>query len=375
MNQPVRVLQIVTIMNLGGLESFIMNIYRNIDRSKIQFDFLVHRLERGAFDDEIEKLGGTIFRFKALKPSKFITYRRQLKIFFKEHKEYQIVHSHLNENSAIVLNIAKKSGVPVRIAHSHAKKTAGPYTFLRELLKKDILRNSTLNLACSEDSGKWLYGSGYFEVFKNSIDTKRFKFPSNKKEVAALKEKLGFRNEDFIIGLIARFSPTKNHDFLIDIFEAYLKLNKDAHLILIGEGALEADIKSKIKRFDIGNQVVFTGNVENPEIYLSVMDLFLMTSYNEGLGIVLVEAQCNGLPTIMSDTMPVEIELTDLVHKMSLNSPASEWAKKIEEVRKKYEDSIRLGYDEIIKVKGYDIEQNSKNLVDIYLSELEKYGK
>ena len=366
MKQPIRILQVVTVMNLGGLESFIMNIYRNIDHSKIQFDFLVHRLERGVFDDEIEELGGNIYRLNPIRPTRFFTYQKELKRFFKEHNEYRTVHSHLNENSAMVLYIAKKIGIPVRIAHSHAKATAGPYKFLREFIKTKINSYSTLNLACSVDAGKWLYGSHDFEVFKNSIDITRFKFPENPAVTIALKKQLNFESSDFVIGLIARFSSTKNHEFLIESFNAYLKINKHAKLLLIGEGDLQGAIRQKVNGLQIEDHVVFTGNVSNPEDYLCVMDLFTMTSFNEGLGIVLIEAQCNGLPILMSDTMPKEIELTGLTQRKSLHSSAKEWAEEIERIRVEHADDVRVGYEEVIRSKGFDIALNSQKLVEIY---------
>lgn len=368
MNQPIRILQIVTIMNLGGLESFLMTIYRNIDRSKVQFDFLVHRQERGAFDDEIEILGGKIFRLNPIRPTRFFQYQKELKLFFFDHKEYRIIHSHLNENSAIILSVAKKMGITVRIAHSHAKATAGPYKLLREFIKTRIDPNSTLNLACSEDAGKWLYGGKDFEVFKNSVDVDKFKFPQNSEKIKTLKDDLSIENKDFVMGLVARFSSTKNHVFLIDIFNEYHKLNQDSKLLLVGDGELRLEIENLIKKFNLQEKVIFTGNVNNPQDYLSLMDIFVMTSFNEGLGIVLIEAQCNGLPILMSDTMPEEIDLTDLTYRESLNSSPKHWANKINEIKELHKDDNREGYETIIKDKNYDISSNAQKLIDIYMS-------
>lgn len=368
MTQPIRILQVVTIMNLGGLESFLMTIYRNIDRSKVQFDFLVHRQERGAFDDEIESLGGKIFRLNPIRPARFFQYQKELKSFFLDHKEYKIIHSHLNENSAIVLNVAKRLNIPIRIAHSHAKATAGPYKFLREFIKTRIYSNSTLNLACSEDAGKWLYGGKDFDVFKNSVDVEKFKFPQNSEKIKTLKDEVGIESKDFVMGLVARFSFTKNHIFLIDVFNEYQKLNKDSKLLLVGDGELKLEINNYIKELNLQEKVLFTGNVSNPQDYLSLMNIFVMTSFNEGMPVVLIEAQCNGLPVLMSDTIPAEIEITDLTYRESLNSSPKHWANKINEIKELHKDDHRELYKTIIKDKNYDISSNAQKLIDLYMS-------
>lgn len=372
MNKPIRILQVVTIMDLGGLENFLMTIYRNIDRSQIQFDFLVHRQERGVFDDEIERMGGKIFRLNPIRPTRFFSYQNELKSFFKEHKEYRIVHSHINENSALVLNIAKKMGIPTRIAHSHAKTTAKPYKALRNILKRNVHSNATHSLACSVEAGHWLYNQNKFDVFKNSVNVNRFKYPNKDNNVLKLKSKLGFSKHDFVIGLIARFSPVKNHDFLIDVFHEYHKMNNNSKLLLVGEGELKEQIKNKVNFLGIENYVVFTGNVNNPEDYLSAMNLFIMTSFSEGMPVVLVEAQCNGLPVLMSDAVPDEVILTDLIYKESLDSSEKTWVNKIELIKKTHEYNKRDGYGDVIISKGFDIETNSEKLVDLYLSEHSK---
>ena len=366
MKKPVRILQVVTIMNQGGIETFLMSLYRNLDHSKVQFDFLVHRKERGKFDDEIEAFGGYIYRFNPIRPHQYFSYKANLESFFKQNKEYQVIHSHINENSAIILNIAKKYNIPVRIAHSHAKATAGPFKFIRRLLKLGIPYFSTTNIACSRDAGVWLFGSSDFRVFKNSIDTNKFKFPYNFTPIQELKKKIGLEKDDFVIGSIARFSPTKNHSFMIDIFKDFYKINNKSKLLLVGDGTLKETIFKKVKDLNLEKVVIFIGNVDNPENYLSVMDLFLMTSFNEGFPVVLLESQSNGLPILMSDTMPKEIEITNLTKRMSLDKTPTEWSLMIEEIRKLNLRGINQGYDEIVKRNGYDVKDNIQELLKIY---------
>lgn len=366
MKEPIRILQVVTIMNLGGLENFIMNIYRNIDRSQFQFDFLVHRQERGFFDDEIEELGGRIFRFNPIRPTQFFKYKNELRTFFLSHREYKIIHSHLNENSGIILSVAKEMKIPVRIAHSHAKATAGPYKFLRKLIKKSIPYYSTVNLACSKDAGKWLFNSKKFEVFNNSIDCDKFKFQQNTTKNNLLRKSLNIKPDEFVLGLIARFSPTKNHQFLIEVFSELLKIEKKSKLILIGDGELKEDILNKVKKHNIIDSVIFVGNVSNPQDYLSIMDVFVLTSFYEGMPLSLIEAQCNGLPILMSDTIPSEIEITDLVFKESLNSSPAIWANKILHLKRSPDNLNRIDYSEIVKNTGFDVKMNSLKLLDLY---------
>lgn len=362
--KPIRILHVVTSMNLGGIEVLLMTLYRNIDRNKIQFDFLVHRKEKGFFDDEIIALGGKIHRVQPLKPIKVHSYYRELSIFFKENKEYKIVHSHLNANSTLVLWIAKKCGIRHRIAHSHIDKTGGSNVFLKSILKRGINKVSTKRFACSKQAGFWLFRNATFDVFKNSIDSSSFKF--NEVTRKKIRRKLRISDKTILIGNIARFNEQKNHLFIINVFHSYLKINQNASLILIGNGNLMGDVESKAKTLGIFEQIIFTGAIQNANEYLNAMDLFLFPSLYEGLGIVAVEAQCNGMPVLMTDSLPDEVEITDLVKRLSLNKSANEWARVIEKqiAQKKNRD----GYQKQIIDSGYDINKNAKILTEFYLN-------
>src|SRR5690554_4668106 len=176
---PIRVLHVVTTMDLGGIETLLMSVYRNIDRSKIQFDFLVHREEKGIFDDEILSLGGRIYRMPPLSPNKFFSYRKKMKLFLVSNK-FTIIHSHLNANSTLILSVAKEVGVPVRIAHSHINKSEGGKWYIKSFLKRFINHYSTLNFAASVEAGQWLFGDKKgFTVVTNSIKVDNFKFNSD----------------------------------------------------------------------------------------------------------------------------------------------------------------------------------------------------
>lgn len=367
MEKPIRVLQVVTIMNLGGIENFLMSLYRNIDRNKVQFDFLVHRKEKGTFDGEIQSLGGNIYQIDALQPLKYFEYKSKLKSFFKEHPEFRIVHSHLNANSSIVLSIAKSSGIPVRIAHAHIDTAGGRNKYLKIQLKKILTRYSTKNFACAKTAGEWLYGKHPFELFPNSIDPKKFEF--NKDYRSSIRKSLGIQDDDFVIGNIARFNHQKNHKFILKIFADYLKINSRSKLLLIGDGELRNEIENKIRDYGITEKVILTGAVKNANEYLNAMDLFLFPSLFEGLPVTLVEAQCNGLSVLMSDSITNEIILTDLIQFKSLSQSSNFWAQEIQQLLENYNENERSKYLNFILNSNYDISKSVKKLEEFYTKE------
>src|SRR5690554_6661040 len=262
--EPIRVLHVVTTMELGGIETLLMTIFRKIDRSKIQFDFLVHRERPGFFDEEIRALGGVVHYLPPLRPDKYFIYKKKLKYLLKN-TNYSIIHSHLNANSTIVLNIAKQIGIKHRIAHSHIDQLGGTGTFLKSILMKFINKVSTDRFACSNQAGLWLYGKKNFLVFNNAIESKHFSFNHELRD--NLRQKLGVGNKTVVLGNIARFNEQKNHVFMIEIFESYLKITPNSKLILIGEGDLLVDIKRKASEVGVLKNIIFTGAIKNANEY------------------------------------------------------------------------------------------------------------
>lgn len=222
MNQ-LRVLQVVTHMERGGLESMLMNYYRYIDREKIQFDFLVHRQERAAYDDEIEAMGGKIYRLPRLVPwSK--AYLTALNRFFDEHPEYRIVHVHQDCLSSVILKAAQQHNIPVRIAHSHnANQDRNLKYPIKLWCRRSIPRCATHLFACGKDAGDWMFGGASYQIINNAIDTTAYTYDTNKR--VELRRQLGLADE-LVIGHVGRFNPQKNHPFLLDIFAALLKKNR-----------------------------------------------------------------------------------------------------------------------------------------------------
>ncbi|HBI92117.1 MAG TPA: glycosyltransferase family 1 protein, partial [Terrisporobacter glycolicus] len=241
---PIRILHVVTDMRRGGLETMLMNYYRQINRNKIQFDFLVHRDNRGEYDDEIESLGGNIYRMPKLNPFS-PNYYKALDNFFKKHK-YKIIHSHVDCMSTYPLKEAQKAGIPVRIAHAHSSGQDKNWKYpIKYISCKKIQKYATDYFACSQDAAKWMFAEKDFLVLKNAIDVK--KYIPNEKERKKIKREFGLENDCLIIGHVGRFSYAKNHSFLIDVFYCIKKYIPDAHLILVGSGKGMIDIKRKVE--------------------------------------------------------------------------------------------------------------------------------
>lgn len=360
MAEPIRVLHVVTHMNRGGLETMIMNYYRHIDRTKIQFDFLTHRDGKKDYDDEIQELGGKIYHLPPLNPFDKRGYLKKLDEFFREHREYKIVHSHLDCMSAYPLRAAKKYGVPVRIAHSHS--TSEEKKDLKYLIKlyskRKIPSYATELFACSEKAGKWMFENKEFTLMKNAIDCDKYLY--NKDVATKVKKELGIEDK-FVVGHVGRFSIPKNHKFLIDIFQQIYAQNSDAVLLLVGEGILMDEIREKVKECQLDEAVKFLGLRDDVERIMQAMDVFVFPSLYEGLGIVVVEAQVAGIPCVISEAIPEEVRITDEVCFLSIESNPEIWA---EEVLAFHKQKIRK--TDLIETSGYDIKENTQWLLEKY---------
>lgn len=358
MKNPIRILQVTTIMNRGGLETMIMNYYRKLDRSKVQFDFLVHREERGDYDDEIESMGGKIYRMPRIMPGNYRKYFKSLDDFFKANKEYKVVHSHINENSGFVLRAAKKYNIPCRIAHSHQSDLKVDYKYPFRMFARLYLKNANNYFACGDRAGKWLFGKKDFTILNNAVDSELFRI--NKDSSERVRKELKIEDK-FVIGHVGRFNPQKNHEFLISVFNEILKIKENAVLLLIGEGYLEEKIKEQVKDLGIEENVKFLGlRTDIPDL-MQGMDLFLFPSLFEGLPVVLVEAQAAGLKCVTSTGVTKESDLTNSIEFYDLNLSPKEWAQKILSL-----DINKKDNSQILKEKGYDSATNIKWLVDFY---------
>ncbi len=356
----IRVLHIVTYMGRGGLETMLMNYYRHMDRQQVQFDFLVHREFVADYDEEILSLGGKIYRFPRLVPWSR-SYRNKLTAFLREHREYRIVHVHQDCLSAVALECAKDAGVPVRIAHSHNANQDRNLKYLIKLwYKPQILRYATDLIACGVEAGNWMFDGAKYLLLGNAINAKVFQYDPYIREW--IREELGL-GESKTIGLVARFSPQKNHTFLLDIFQAVAARDQKAKLLLVGDGPLRQEIEDKIHKLHLDKRVVITGVREDVEALLQAMDVFVMPSLYEGLPLSVVEAQAAGLPCILSDAVPASSKITDLVQQLSLKASPEQWA----DVILCHVDTPRADmYDQIVRA-GFDIGANGAWLQEFYL--------
>lgn len=368
--QPIRVLNMFTIMDRGGAETMVMNYYRHIDRTKVQFDFLVHREQRGAYDDEIERMGGRIYRMCPVYPQNFSRYKRDLRTFFRAHPEYKIIHSHMSELGYFAFREAERQGVPVRICHAHnAPHGFDAKMIIRTYFKKRMMPYLTHLFMCGEESGKWLYGEKNktrFIMLNNAIDAAVYSFDASKRE--EMRRQLGLTDE-LVVGHVGRFNPQKNHAFLLDIFAALLKKEPNAVLLLVGGGADMPKIQAKAQELGIAEHVRFLGVRSDVADLMQAMDVFVFPSLYEGLPVTMVEAQASGLPCIISDKVPPECILTDgLVNIMPLSASPEAWAEKILTMRA----APRTDRREEIAAHGFDISTEAVKLQEFYIKSVEK---
>lgn len=355
MDKPIRILQIGMHNKIGGVETYLMNYYRNIDRSKIQFDF-INPYDKLCFEDEIKKLGGQIYKVPNFKKNP-IGYYFKIKKIIKQ-QNYNIVHINmLSAANILPILAASKCKVNHVIAHSHNGNV--PEGFLRSVLnrinKKIMLKKNIEFFACSNLAGKWLFGENQkFEIINNAIDLDRFKYNENSRK--KIRDQYNLQDK-YVIGHIGRFSYQKNHEFLIDAFSNYAKKDDNVILMLIGEGELEENIRAKVKNLDIEDKVLYIGTTNNIPEYLSAMDIFVLPSRFEGFPVTGVEAQANGLTSAFSNLITREIDISGNCSFLELN--INKWVNFFENNKNR---THRKFNDE-----NYDSKNNAKLLEQIYM--------
>lgn len=363
MSQPLRVLHFQGRMGLGGAETFMMNTYRNIDRSKVQFDFLLYDdyKEVSPYHDEIERLGGRIFYVTNPKKN-IIKYIREVRRLLKK-QTFDIIHSQVFFGSGLNVLLASKAGIKKRIVHSHATSHESEkniiFKIIKKLLDKLMFRYSTDFLACSNDAGYALFGKNKNFIFvPNGIDLDKYR--EKKQPTSNIRAELGIRENTFVVGNVGRFEMQKNHTFLIDIFKSIIESQPNSHLLLIGEGSLEEQIKRKVKEMGLENNVAFLGLRNDISDILKEIDVFLMPSLYEGLPISAVEAQASGNKLVLSDTISKETKLTENVQFISLEKPAEYW--------KNCVLSEPFHNKALSELEKYDMKNTSRIMESIYLS-------
>lgn len=363
--------------NYGGVEAVVMNWYRNIDRNKIQFDFLTrHDGPPIAYEQEILEMGGHIYReYYGRKEKPFVS-ARYIKKIFENDSSIKGVHMNLNSVEYITpLTLANKLELPVKIAHSH---NTGNLNGVERIETRLMQRFNTILLqspkyqkyGCSKAACDYMFGENNGIVLNNAIELEKFKY--NEKARCLLRKKYGIDEDTFVIGFVGRIQYQKNPKFLINVFKKFYEICKNSKLILIGDGSLKDECVDLVKQLDLNDNVLFLGMKTEIAEYYSIFDIFLLPSLFEGLGVVLVEAQANGLPCLVSDVIPNEVMITSLIEKQSLSVTASFWAKHLLKMKnEKVRNRIDNNFSEQIALAGYDIKIEAKKLENIYLSLIE----
>ena len=364
MTEPIRVLQILGIVAGGGVEAVILNYYDHIDRSKVQFDFIVHNDNKIDITDRVEAMGGHVYKVTPYYRNP-IAFMWDIYKVIKEH-HYRIVHSNMNTLSAFTLFAAWAAGAPIRILHNHS--TSSPGETKRNIMKY-ILRPfarlfANQYFACSRLAGEWMYGKkmmdkGKVTIINNAIDLNKYAFnPSTRKR---LRNELGLTDEQ-VIGHVGRFMFQKNHEFLIDLFSKALQKNNHMVLLLIGDGPLRPAIQSKVDQMGLSDKVRFLGLRSDVQDLYNVMDIFVLPSHYEGLPVVGVEAQANGLPCLFSSNVTTETKLTHCAEFYDLSEGSEKWAKKILSMDTGRNKNVK---DEM-KEAGFEIDDAAEKLKRLY---------
>ena len=364
----IRILHSVSNMDRAGIETMLMNYYRYIDRSKIQFDFLCNKTKPGAYDDEIKSYGGRIYHTPGLNPLKYPQYLSYMKRLFDDHPEYKIIEAHNGALGVYALYAARKNNIPVRIFHAHGasitKDMKYPLKlFCRSRLKNNINRNYTCGLAAAECYfGKKVVEEGDYVLIPNAIEVEKFTYDASVRE--KIRKEFDLEGKK-VVGHVGRFMKQKNHDFLIRVFSMICEKDDNAVLVLLGDGELMDDVRKLAESLGVGSRVMFAGNVNNVNEWYNAFDVFVLPSVWEGLPVVGVEAQANDLPCVFSNTITKEICLSKSVQFISLNDSYEEWA---DIILKAAEEKDRKDNAALITKNNYNIHYEAKKLQQRYLN-------
>lgn len=367
--EPIRILHVVAKMNRAGTETMLMNFYRNIDREKIQFDFAICSDEKGDYEEEIEYLGGKIIRYPRYKGINHLYYVKWWNAFFKNHKEYKIIHGHIGSTAAIYLSIAKKYGI-FTIAHSHGtKEPLSLRSVLYTVYSYPTRFVADYFFGCSFDALKARYGDkvAYNKkiacVLNNSIDSEKYAYSVKKR--AKIRTELKICENEFVIGTVGRLSSPKNPFKIIEILSCLKNRGEKFRFLWVGVGEMQHLIEKSIAEKGLTNEVIMLGSRNDVPDILQAMDIFIFPSIWEGLGIVAIEAQAAGLPTLCSDNVPREAKITDLCEFLTLED-TDKWADRIVTNKNK----SRTVTTKLIKKAKYDIKDTSLWLQNFYLSKI-----
>lgn len=352
-----RVLCLVSCMNTGGAETFLMKIYRKLDRTKYQMDFGVYSDQEGFYDEEIRSMGGKVHHLIP-KTKNFSLYKKSLYDLVSKEKYEYVFRITSNAAGFYDLKIAKEAGARVCIARSSNSSDGGSWrakiinSLSRILYQKYVDVNiAPSDLAAEYTFGKKAVAKGEVNFLNNGLDLDVYRFSQTGRD--RVRKEFNIEGK-FVVGHIGRFSHQKNHNFLIDIFTEIRKKNSDAVLLLVGDGELKGQIQNKVNQLGLDDSVIFAGIRKDVPALLSAMDVFVFPSFYEGMPNTVIEAQATGLPCVISDAITKEAKVTDIIYYESLNKGVSQWVKQIS--LHSISNKDREGYAYILLNAGYDIE-------------------
>jgi len=364
----IRVLHELGNLDGGGVARLIYDYYRHMNHEKVHFDFIINdEYTDGILEQPLREMGCTIYKIPALNRNAIARLRKLERIVREGH--YDVVHSHIASRCLFLLYFGKKFGVKFRFAHSHIAYQN--ISFMHRTFDKIMIAvaktQATQLLACGHDAGVYMWGkrevnSGKVKIVRNAVDTGRFRF--SEEERIRLRKQYGFDNR-IVLGIVGRLIEQKNDEFMLEVFREVLKKRKDAVLAFVGRGPLEEKLKDTVNKWGINESVLFLGVRNDVEKLLNMFDVFVLPSLYEGLPVVLVEAQANGLSAVVSDRITKEVQVTDLIQYVSLEKSPQEWANIILNT-KLIPEGERLTYAEKVCTSGYDISNEAAKLEEFY---------
>lgn len=366
-----RILQVGMTNNIGGLETYLLQQFNNLNKDRLIYDFVnVTINDHIVFENELIKNGSIIYNICSRRKNPVKHYLQWILLFLKYKKKYTgIVLNALSLEYVFPVFMAKIFGINIRIIHSHNSGFENKINIERKFLisfNKILLNFSATDYwACSQKAGEWMFGENKkFTIIHNAIDSKNYKFDLEKRD--NLRKSLNIENK-FVIGHVGRFAYQKNHEFLINVFYELQKIEPASVLMLVGSSVNDDEFlikaKEQVKNLNIENKILFLGMRNDVPDLMQAMDCFILPSRFEGLPLVAVEAQSAGLKSYLSDVITDEVKITDLVEFISLKEAPEHWAKQILSNR----DYIRKDMTDEIRKAGYDIKTEIKKIEKFYL--------
>lgn len=363
-NKPQRLLCIVSNMDTGGAETFLMKMYRQLDRTRYQMDFVVSGDGRGYYEDEIEQLGGIVYRITR-KTEDFVAFRRELAAAVRDDGCPCVLRIGSDALSAIDLWVAKRAGARrLALRSSNASDGKGSLgMFLQKAFRRLLTSVADVKIAPSDLAAAYTFGpkavsNGEVHYLCNALDLNAYTFSPESR--SAIRSELRIEPDALVVGHVGRFAQQKNHGFLIEVFAELLKVRPDARLVLVGQGELEGEVRAKAKAFGVLDGIVFAGVRPDVPALLSAFDVLALPSLYEGMPNVVIESQAAGLTCAVSNTVTRQADVTGLVEYLPIDDPTA-WTKALESAA----TMERLDTRTAMAAAGYDISCEAKKFVKL----------